>query len=128
MRRSQHVLSFVFGFMMFSLKDRTEGLLYPHESETREVKSLDGMWNFVKSNETAPTEGIRNKWYLDDLSKVLYSLYSNMLTFVYFVYFVMQFFQFDEFQKFQNLICKMIKQYLQCLKSHAFELMSIAGA
>ncbi|XP_031622338.1 beta-glucuronidase [Contarinia nasturtii] len=71
MRRSQCVLSFVFGFMMFSTKDiRTEGLLYPHESETREVKSLDGIWNFVKSNETAPTEGIREKWYQNDLSKV----------------------------------------------------------
>lgn len=73
MRRSQYVLSFVFGFMMFSTDNlRTEGLLYPRESETREVKSLDGIWNFVKSNQTAPTEGIRDKWYLDDLSKVIY--------------------------------------------------------
>lgn len=46
------------------------GLLYPRESETREVKSLDGLWNFVKSNETAPTEGIREEWYLHDLTKV----------------------------------------------------------
>lgn len=71
MRRSQYVLSFVFGFMMFSTEDtRTTGLLYPRESETREIKSLDGLWNFVKSNQTAPTEGIRDKWYLQDLSKV----------------------------------------------------------
>lgn len=72
MRRTQRVLSFVFGFMMFSTKDTalTEGLLYPRESETREVKTLDGIWNFLKSNETAPTEGIRDKWYLNDLSKV----------------------------------------------------------
>lgn len=72
MRRTQCVLSFVFGFMMFSTKDKamTEGLLYPRESETRELKNLDGIWNFVKSNETAPTEGIREKWYLNDLSKV----------------------------------------------------------
>lgn len=71
MRRSQYVLSFVFGFMMFSTKDtQTVGLLYPRESETRELKSLDGIWNFVKSNQTAPTEGIRDKWYLNDLSKV----------------------------------------------------------
>lgn len=77
MRRSQYVLSFVFGFMMFSTKDtQTVGLLYPRESETREVKSLDGIWNFVKSNQTAPTEGIRDKWYLNDLSKV-----SNCRTF-----------------------------------------------
>lgn len=64
----------MFGFMMFSTKDiRTEGLLYPRESETREVKSLDGIWNFVKSNETSPTEGIREKWYQNDLSKVIKS-------------------------------------------------------
>lgn len=41
------------------------------ESETREVKSLDGIWNFVKSNQTAPTQGIREKWFLNDLNKVL---------------------------------------------------------
>lgn len=40
------------------------------ESETREVKYLNGIWNFVKSNETNPTEGVRDKWYLKELSKV----------------------------------------------------------
>lgn len=34
------------------------------------MKSLDGIWNFVKSNESSPTEGIREKWYLSDLKKV----------------------------------------------------------
>lgn len=43
------------------------------ESETREVKSLDGIWNFVKSNQSAPTQGLREKWFLNDLSKVIYS-------------------------------------------------------
>lgn len=71
MRRGQYLISFIFGFMMFSgEKTQTDGLLYPRESETREIKSLDGIWNFIKSNESAPTEGIRDKWYLDDLSKV----------------------------------------------------------
>lgn len=73
MRRSQYIFSFVFGFMMFGGKEtRTNGFLYPRESETREVKSLDGIWNFIKSNESTPTEGIRDKWYLNDLSKVRY--------------------------------------------------------
>lgn len=40
------------------------------ESETREVKTLDGVWNFVRSNESSPTEGIREKWFQNDLSKV----------------------------------------------------------
>lgn len=45
-------------------------LQFRSESETREVKSLDGIWNFVRSNESSPTEGIREKWYQNDLSKV----------------------------------------------------------
>uniref|UniRef100_A0A1B0A7B9 Glycoside hydrolase family 2 catalytic domain-containing protein n=1 Tax=Glossina pallidipes TaxID=7398 RepID=A0A1B0A7B9_GLOPL len=48
----------------------TTGMLYPRESETREVASLDGLWNFIKSDITNPTQGMRDKWYLDDLSRV----------------------------------------------------------
>ncbi|XP_037032155.1 beta-glucuronidase isoform X5 [Bradysia coprophila] len=60
----------IFGFMVISGKETvTSGLLYPSESETREVKYLNGIWNFVKSNETNPTEGVREKWYLKELSK-----------------------------------------------------------
>uniref|UniRef100_A0A1A9V8N4 Uncharacterized protein n=1 Tax=Glossina austeni TaxID=7395 RepID=A0A1A9V8N4_GLOAU len=50
--------------------ERTTGMLYPRESETREVASLDGLWNFVKSDIRNPTQGMRDKWYLDDLSRV----------------------------------------------------------
>lgn len=71
MRSEQYILSFVFGFVAFCTRDTcTAALLYPRESETREIKSLDGLWNFVKSNDTTPTEGLREKWYLQDLSKV----------------------------------------------------------
>ncbi|XP_037944931.1 beta-glucuronidase isoform X2 [Teleopsis dalmanni] len=49
---------------------QTSGMLYPRESETREVRSLDGIWNFVKSDESNPTQGVREKWYKDDLGKV----------------------------------------------------------
>uniref|UniRef100_A0A0K8VYX4 Beta-glucuronidase n=1 Tax=Bactrocera latifrons TaxID=174628 RepID=A0A0K8VYX4_BACLA len=48
----------------------TRGMLYPRESETREVRSLDGLWNFVTSDEANPTQGVRDKWFNDDLSKV----------------------------------------------------------
>lgn len=48
----------------------TVGMLYPRESETREVRSLDGLWNFVKSDITNPTQGVRDKWFTDDLSRV----------------------------------------------------------
>ncbi|XP_029668445.1 beta-glucuronidase isoform X1 [Formica exsecta] len=47
------------------------GLLYPRESESREVRSLDGLWDFVVSPEGDALRGYREGWYaLDDLSKV----------------------------------------------------------
>lgn len=45
----------------------TEGLLYPRASETRNLRSLDGIWNFVRSQANDPTEGIREQWFLKDL-------------------------------------------------------------
>lgn len=43
------------------------GLLYPRESETREVRSLDGIWNFGKSHTDNSSEGLIEQWYLRDL-------------------------------------------------------------
>lgn len=48
----------------------TRGLLYPFESETREVRTLDGKWNFLKSNESDPTEGIKRQWFARSLQEV----------------------------------------------------------
>jgi hypothetical protein len=63
-----YMVHFVFGAMFFTGSERvTEGLLYPRESETREVRSLDGMWFFAKSDTNKPSEGLREKWYLKDL-------------------------------------------------------------
>lgn len=45
------------------------GILYPRESESREVKSLDGMWNFRLSLPD-PLVGFKERWYMKDLSKV----------------------------------------------------------
>ncbi|XP_064535922.1 beta-glucuronidase-like [Drosophila montana] len=45
----------------------TVGLLYPHESNTREVRSLDGIWNLLRSNASDPLQGIREKWYKQNL-------------------------------------------------------------
>lgn len=47
---------------------KATGILYPRESETREVKSLDGIWNFRVS--VNPGEGVKNRWYAQKLSKV----------------------------------------------------------
>ncbi|EDW33659.1 GL11760 [Drosophila persimilis] len=48
---------------------QSRGMLYPRESETREVRSLDGIWNFVRSDQTNPTQGVREEWYGKDLSR-----------------------------------------------------------
>uniref|UniRef100_A0A182QNR6 Beta-glucuronidase n=1 Tax=Anopheles farauti TaxID=69004 RepID=A0A182QNR6_9DIPT len=64
------MVNVVFGVMYTSGNESsTEGLLYPIESETRELKKLDGMWNFVRSDSNNPSQGIREKWYTDDLAR-----------------------------------------------------------
>lgn len=40
------------------------------ESETREVKNLDGLWDFYQSDRNNPMEGVTNKWFMTDLSKI----------------------------------------------------------
>ena len=45
------------------------GVLYPRESETREVKSLDGFWNFRTSGADS-LRGFTERWYAHDLAKV----------------------------------------------------------
>lgn len=63
-----YMVHVVFGTMLFAGNERvTQGLLYPRESETREVRSLDGMWHFAKSDTNKPSVGLREKWYLREL-------------------------------------------------------------
>ncbi|KAI5719831.1 hypothetical protein M8J76_015583 [Diaphorina citri] len=44
----------------------TGGILYPRESESREVRSLDGIWNF-RVSKGDPLVGFRERWYHKDL-------------------------------------------------------------
>ncbi|KFB50105.1 AGAP011859-PA-like protein [Anopheles sinensis] len=65
-----YMVNAVYGAMFTSGNESTtEGLLYPIESETRERKTLDGMWNFVRSDSNHPSQGIREKWFSDDLAR-----------------------------------------------------------
>ncbi|XP_060522548.1 beta-glucuronidase [Cylas formicarius] len=43
------------------------GILFPRESETRQVVSLDGLWNFIVPNTTNPFVGFEQHWYKKDL-------------------------------------------------------------
>lgn len=47
---------------------KCSNLLYPRESETREVKSLDGIWQFLPGNAEGGEQGFREKWHLKPLS------------------------------------------------------------
>ncbi|XP_017073384.1 beta-glucuronidase [Drosophila eugracilis] len=48
----------------------TTGLLYPRESESREVLRLDGLWKMVISDPGDPLQGIREKWFQNTLRKI----------------------------------------------------------
>ena len=46
------------------------GLLYPRESESREVKVLDGLWQFRADFSPSRDEGFVNQWYSQPLATV----------------------------------------------------------
>jgi beta-glucuronidase len=65
-----YMVHVVFGNMFVPGEEmNTTGLLYPRESETREVKSLDGVWLFAKSETEKPREGIEEQWFIKGLSE-----------------------------------------------------------
>lgn len=47
-----------------------EGMLFPRQSETREVMSLDGFWNFVPSPDNDLLLGHRETWFKRELKYV----------------------------------------------------------
>ena len=59
---------FLMCFLLGSLKTG-EGLLRPQESETRQVKRLDGFWNFRQGSKTDPNDGFRKGWFLQPMAK-----------------------------------------------------------
>ena len=50
-------------FPLCLLIDYSEAILYPIESETRELKSLDGIWKFQLSPSLEPEIGFEGKWF-----------------------------------------------------------------
>nr|XP_045617692.1 beta-glucuronidase-like isoform X2 [Procambarus clarkii] len=62
-------LGLVFLVLGVQSKDNTWGGLYPRESASREVRSLDGLWNFRLSPLQDPDKGFREEWYAQPLSK-----------------------------------------------------------
>jgi len=54
----------------FSGRGRAGGMLYPYESESRQIQLLDGMWNFRADRSDCRCEGLVQKWYLKPLTEV----------------------------------------------------------
>lgn len=52
------------------------GILFPQDSETRQVMSLDGLWNFVLAPVNDPLVGFRDFWFKKDLVKVKHATFS----------------------------------------------------
>ena len=44
--------------------------LFPRESESREVRYLDGFWNFRADNSSSRDAGFTNSWFKQPLSTV----------------------------------------------------------
>lgn len=55
------------------------GILFPRESETRQVTSLDGIWSFVAPNTSVknPFIGFDQHWYKRELKDVSFTIFSN---------------------------------------------------
>jgi len=64
------------------LSGRGRGMLYPQESESRQIQLLDGMWNFRADRSDCRCEGLMQHWYLKPLFQVLFvhELYKPTLT------------------------------------------------
>lgn len=45
--------------------------LFPQESESREIKLLDGIWDFRADNSSIRNKGLKEKWYTKRLKKVI---------------------------------------------------------
>ena len=48
----------------------TDSLLYPRESENRQLQELNGMWNFRADTSATRDVGMKQKWFDKPLAKV----------------------------------------------------------
>ncbi|CAG7674586.1 unnamed protein product [Allacma fusca] len=56
-------------FWGITIAQQSSGILYPQESESRELKSLDGIWNFRLAPRLQPDLGFQQEWYSGKLVK-----------------------------------------------------------
>lgn len=57
------------------------GTLYPQATETRDLRTLDGVWNFRKSP-VDPEFGYKHGWYEKDLEKVYFLIFIRIFIYL----------------------------------------------
>lgn len=57
------------GYSMNEMSSQT-GMLYPRESESRQIKDLGGLWDFRADMSTNRNAGFEEMWYKRYLSQV----------------------------------------------------------
>ncbi|KAK2719947.1 beta-glucuronidase-like isoform X2 [Artemia franciscana] len=62
--------SLIFFSKIFVAANGPQGILYPQQSESRELFSLDGVWTFAISPKFDQDIGFKNQWYRKELKKV----------------------------------------------------------
>ena len=60
----------VFLSLLLTVLGSCSGLLYPRESESRDVRLLDGLWNFRADYSPDREAGFVEQWYNRPLSEV----------------------------------------------------------
>lgn len=63
-----------FGLFLCVDLSSADGILFPQESEKRQLNTLDGIWNFRAANRSNQEEGFNEQWYLKPLKKVIIHL------------------------------------------------------
>lgn len=53
----------------------SKGMLFPRESESRQIQELDGMWHFRADRSPSRDEGMVKEWYLKSLSEVCFDIW-----------------------------------------------------
>jgi beta-glucuronidase len=55
-----------------------DGILYPQDSETRQVENLNGLWNFRAADTTNQEQGFTQQWFNKPLDQVIFFFDSSL--------------------------------------------------
>ena len=68
---TEATMQFVWCVVLLQALGSCRGLLYPRESESRDVRLLDGLWNFRADYSADRNAGFQEEWFKYPLSQVV---------------------------------------------------------